>query len=61
MVGTVLTRRWRDQDIRVQVADGHFIWNGAPYRSLSAVAKAITGAAWSGALFFGLRQRSSSA
>lgn len=61
MVGTVLTKRWRNQEIRVQVTDNGFVWNGTPYGSLSAVAKAITGASWSGALFFGLRQRSSSA
>lgn len=58
VAGTVLRRRWRDQDIQVQVADDHFIWNGVPYRSLSAVAKAITGTTWSGALFFNLRRRS---
>lgn len=57
MVGTVITRRWHEQDIRVEVADDGYVWNGAPYRSLSAVAKAITGAAWNGRLFFGLTER----
>ena len=56
--GTELTRRWRDQDIRVRVLDdGGFDWNGARYGSLSAVAKAITGASWNGRLFFGLVER----
>lgn len=61
VVGTVLTRRWRDQDIRVEVSGDGFVWAGVPYRSLSAVAKAITGAAWNGRLFFGLTTRSTSA
>lgn len=56
--GTELTRRWRDQDIRVRVLDdGGFDWNGARYGSLSAVAKAITGASWNGRLFFNLVER----
>jgi hypothetical protein len=55
--GTTLTRRWRDQDIRVQVLDDGFEWNGVRYGSLSAVAKAITGASWNGRLFFGLVER----
>jgi len=57
MIGTTLTRRWHEQDIRVEVREAGFEWNGAVYRSLSAVAKAITGAAWNGRLFFGLTQR----
>ena len=56
--GTELTRKWRDQDIRVRVLDdGGFDWNGARYGSLSAVAKAITGASWNGRLFFNLVER----
>jgi hypothetical protein len=55
--GTTLTRRWRDTDIRVQVLDDGFEWNGVRYASLSAVAKAITGASWNGRLFFGLVER----
>jgi len=56
--GTELTRKWRDQDIRVRVLDdGGFDWNGARYSSLSAVAKAITGASWNGRLFFNLVER----
>ena len=57
LVGTVLTRRWRELEIRVTVRDDGFEWNGSRYRSLSAVAKAITGASWNGHLFFGLTQR----
>jgi len=61
VVGTTLVREYRGQQIRVEVAEGCYIWNGVPYRSLSAVAKSVTGSAWSGALFFGLRKRSNSA
>ncbi len=57
--GTVLVREWRDQRIEVHVTDDAFLWNGVSYSSLSAVAKAITGAAWNGRLFFGLTTRRS--
>ena len=60
--GTALTREWHGEQIAVRVADdGTFVLKGVPYGSLSAVAKAITGQHWSGALFFGLRNRSKSA
>ena len=55
--GTVLTRIWRNREIRVRVLDVGFEWNGVQYRSLSAVARAITGAHWNGPLFFGLVRR----
>jgi hypothetical protein len=59
--GTTLTRKWRDQQIIVRVTDVGFEWDGKPYRSLSAVAQAVTGQHWSGALFFNLRKRSKTA
>jgi Protein of unknown function (DUF2924) len=40
----------------VLVLDDGFSWRGAHYRSLSAVARTITGTAWSGPLFFGLKE-----
>ena len=40
-------------DKRTVTADG-FEWQGRPYRSLSAIARAITGTRWNGPLFFGL-------
>ncbi len=55
--GTVLQREWRDQQIRVEVLPDGFEWNGNRYGSLSAVARAITGARWNGRLFFGLTGR----
>ena len=38
------------------LADG-FAWNGTPYKSLSQVARAITGTRWNGPRFFGLRDK----
>lgn len=38
-------------------ADGAIVWNGRTWRSLSEVARAITGTRWSGPAFFGLRQK----
>jgi hypothetical protein len=61
MVGTTLTRKWHDQELRVEVRDDGYDWNGTIYTSLSAVAKAITGASWNGRLFFGLSSRRTSA
>src|SRR5688500_1016252 len=53
--GTVLTRTYRGRHVAVTVlADGTFEWEGQTYRSLSAIAKAITGSHWNGYLFFGL-------
>jgi hypothetical protein len=59
LVGTVLMREWRGQQIQVEVRENGFEWSGVVYRSLSACAKAITGAAWNGKLFFGLTSRRS--
>ena len=52
--GTRLVREWGGIVHQVDIRDGCFVWNGREFRSLSAVAKAITGTAWSGARFFGL-------
>lgn len=57
LVGTTLVRQWKGQEIRVQVVDHGFEWDGVVYTSLSAVAKAITGSHWNGRLFFGLTKR----
>jgi hypothetical protein len=52
--GTTITREWRGRRIEVRVVEGGFQWEGIRYRSLSAVAKAVTGTHWNGRLFFGL-------
>ena len=57
--GTVLTRTYRGTHVAVTVmADGTFDYDGQTYRSLSAIAKAITGSHWNGYLFFGLTKGS---
>jgi hypothetical protein len=53
--GSVLERLYKGKTLRVTVTDEGFVWEARPYRSLSAVAMAITGAkAMNGFLFFGL-------
>ncbi len=52
--GMRLIREWNGSSHVVEAVDGGFVWNGARYGSLSAVARAITGARWSGPRFFGL-------
>jgi hypothetical protein len=54
--GTRLIREWNGIIHVVDVADKGFIWKGKNYRSLSALAKTITGARWSGPRFFQLSQ-----
>lgn len=55
--GTVLVREWGERDHKVTVtAEGRFEYDGKTYRSLSAVARQITGTQWNGPLFFGLRK-----
>ena len=52
--GTRLIREWNGVTHVVDAVDDGFIWQGARYGSLSAVARAITGARWSGPRFFGI-------
>jgi hypothetical protein len=53
--GTRLVREWQGRTYDVLVLDDGFSWQGTRYRSLSAIARKITGTAWSGPLFFGLK------
>ena len=55
--GTVLIREWRGVSHRVTVLDHDVVYRGRRYKSLSEVARAITGTRWSGPLFFGLKRR----
>jgi len=59
--GNRLIREWRGEIHRVTVLDDGFDWRGDLYASLSQIARAITGARWSGPLFFGLRKSGSRA
>ncbi len=52
--GARLLREWNGTTHVVDVLPDGFLWNGACHRSLSAIARAITGARWSGPRFFGL-------
>ena len=56
-VGTVFTRTWHGREVRSVAVEGGYECDGVVYRSLSAVAKAVTGSHWSGRRFFGLTQR----
>ncbi len=55
VAGTQLIREWRGIEQKVTVLADGFEWEGRRYKSLSAVARAITGTRWNGPLFFGLR------
>ncbi len=52
--GARLVRVWNDRTHIVDVTDAGYVFDGKTYRSLSAIAKRITGAHWSGPRFFGL-------
>jgi hypothetical protein len=53
--GTRLVREWQGRTYDVLVLDDGFSWQDTHHRSLSAIARKITGTAWSGPLFFGLK------
>lgn len=55
--GTQLVRDWHGITHTVLIHADGVEWNGQRYRSLTVVARAITGAHWSGPRFFGLRAR----
>jgi hypothetical protein len=58
--GTTLVREFNGMAHRVTVLpDGRFEWQGQPYKSLSGVARAITGTPWSGPVFFNVRRAKS--
>jgi len=54
--GTRLLREWQGQTHHVTVLADGFEYAGLNYKSLTAIARQITGTAWSGPLFFGLRR-----
>jgi len=55
IAGTRLIREWRGVEHVVTVTSDGFEWQGRPYKSLSAIARAITGTRWNGWVFFGLK------
>ncbi len=57
IAGTLLIREWRGVEKVVTVLQDGYEWEGRPYRSLSAIARAITGTRWNGLVFFGLKSQ----
>ena len=58
--GTRLVREWKGVEHTVTVTRDGFDYQGQPYKSLSRIAKRITGTSWSGFVFFGLKSPASS-
>ncbi len=61
ITGTRLLREWQGVEHVVTVTADGFEWQGRPYKSLSAIARAITGTRWNGWVFFGLKNHRRSA
>ena len=61
VIGTRLVREWDGVEHVITVLQGGFDWQGRRYKSLSAVARDITGTQWNGYRFFGLRERKDAA
>ena len=59
ITGTRLIRDWQGIEQIVTVTQTGFEWQGRPYQSLSAIARAITGTRWNGWVFFGLKNHRS--
>ncbi|KZY46900.1 hypothetical protein A3731_08775 [Roseovarius sp. HI0049] len=57
IAGTRLIREWQGVEHVVTVTTDGLEWQGRPYKSLSAIARAITGTRWNGWVFFGLKNR----
>mgnify|MGYP001000906205 CR=1 FL=1 len=55
--GTRLVRQWHGRVFHVLVLEDGFLFEDRHYRSLTPIAREITGAAWSGPRFFGIRER----
>jgi hypothetical protein len=53
--GSRLVREWNGALHEVEVLDDGYLWRGQRHRSLSAIARAITGTKWSGPRFFGIK------
>ena len=56
VAGTRLIREWQGVEHCVTVRSHDFEYQGRPYKSLSSVARAITGTQWNGLVFFGLKK-----
>jgi hypothetical protein len=54
--GTKIVREWHGREYEVTVRGARYEYNGKLYRSLSGVARAITGTNWNGNEFFGIKK-----
>ena len=61
VAGTRLVREYKGVQQTVTVLVDGYEWQGRPYRSLSAIARAITGTRWNGLVFFGIKRQGSAA
>jgi hypothetical protein len=57
VAGMRLIREYQGVEHTVTVRHDGYEWEGRPYKSLSAIARAITGTRWNGLLFFGLKNQ----
>jgi len=55
--GGILSRTFKGKEIKVEVLDAGFAYDGKTWRSLSAIAREVSGTSWNGFLFFGLQTR----
>ena len=60
MAGTILTRSYKGRTLQVQVLADGFQFEGEKYKSLTAIAKQVTGSHWNGFAFFGLQKKAAS-
>lgn len=61
LAGTMLVREWGGERHEVTVTRDGYEYRGRPFKSLSAIARAITGTRWNGPLFFGIRKQEEAA
>ena len=57
IAGTRLIREWQGVDHCITVRDADYEYQGRPYKSLSSVARTITGTRWNGWVYFGLKNQ----
>jgi len=57
MPGAIITRQYKNRTVAVRVLPRGFEYEGEVYRTLSAVAKKVTGTHWNGFNFFKLGQK----
>lgn len=57
IAGTRMIREWKGVEHCVTVLDDGYEYQGRPFRSLSAIARAITGTRWNGLIFFGIKNQ----